>query len=104
METVTPGDYSFEFQITPSMLEYFRSHRSSFINHDDSNNLETTHKSEGMALKELIIEELESRLTYQVPSQGFENVGTIKIADLYFAYDNSTLIEGYSALNARRNA
>lgn len=55
----------------------------------------------GYALKKYLKFEIETKLTNNVPSQGFEQIDHVRIADIQFSYKNAALIE---LLNKRGEA
>lgn len=82
VSTVTAADYTIDMQITKDMYNNFAYNVSELYRNQPV----------GYSLKDHLKHELENVLTAKVPSLGFENVQSIKIADIQFTYKNTDLI------------
>jgi len=80
--SVTAGDYTVEFDT----LEIFNKFKQTDFQRYSGDSI-------GLAFEKFICSELERILTEQVPSQGYENVSRVRIADIQFTYKNAVLIK-----------
>ncbi len=90
METITPGDYTVQMEISQKAYEYF------IQNVYDREKTRKTDLSVGECLKSYIKRELEEVLTLKLQELKPENselkINEVKIADIVFAFNNSQLI------------
>lgn len=70
--TTTAGDYTVDMKITHSQYSHFINQYSQQYRDDP----------QGYGLKKHLKNEIEDKLTREVPSQGFEAVDRIRIADI----------------------
>ncbi|CDW91100.1 UNKNOWN [Stylonychia lemnae] len=82
VETITAGDYTVDLKISQSMYQ-------TFVN---QHHQKYAFDPQGYALKKYLKQEIETKLTNEVGSLGFEKVDSIRVADIQFSYKNAPII------------
>jgi hypothetical protein len=92
VQTITPGDYSVEYQISAEGYKWFQ--ENVYVNENDHE------VSPGFALKNYMKREIERILNEQLAAKKTDrsfdhehnSLETVKIADIVFAFNNSELV------------
>lgn len=85
VKTVSAGDYTVEYEISQEAWDHFLA--------TEYANIEGCKRSKARELRKYMKKELERYLTEEVPSQDFEEIDRVRIAQITFAFNNAHIVK-----------